>query len=135
MFEAFKSYALALKEVVMEKLPELFNTAKDLPEEIEEVKEHAKEEFEGLDIMKKGKALMNLALNIKFIAKIPEFIKAALEHLKADFEEMKEAVLALKEDLEKLGLEALKCVTERLEKPKECYTHTHGRITYTPEER
>ena len=52
MFEAFKNYALALNKVVMEKLPELFRTTKDLPEEIEEVKEHAKKYFEGLDLRK-----------------------------------------------------------------------------------
>jgi len=47
------------------------NTAQELPKEAEEVKANAEGEFEGLDIMKKGKAIMNVGLNLKVLLKIP----------------------------------------------------------------
>jgi hypothetical protein len=58
LWEGFKGYANSLKEIVEEKLPELLHTAEELPHEAEEVKNSVSHEFDGLDIMKKGKALM-----------------------------------------------------------------------------
>jgi hypothetical protein len=85
--------------------------------------------------MKKGKALMNVALNIKNIAKIPAFIKTALDSFLQEFNDMKDAVTELKNNIEKIGQEALKCIQSGMQKPPECYKLSYGPITYTPEER
>lgn len=135
LFEAFKKYAMALKEIVMDKLPELFDKAKELPDKVEEIKDNCAEEFENLDIMSKGRALMSIALNIKHVAKVPMFLKNALQSMKAEFDEIKEAMESLKENIEKIGHDALKCVQQKLEKPYECYSGTVGKIQYTHAER
>jgi hypothetical protein len=62
--------------------------AKGLPQEAEEVKSAAQDEFDGLDLMKKGKALMACGINLKLISKIPIFVQAAVTKIKADFQEL-----------------------------------------------
>lgn len=75
MYESFKDYATALQEIVKSQLPDLMEKSKDLPSEAEEVKSFAEPEFGRLDPMKKAKALIACALNLKLVAKIPTFVK------------------------------------------------------------
>lgn len=69
-------------------LPELLAKSKELPTEAEEVKAAAKDEFDSLDLMKKGKALMACGINLKLISKIPIFVQAAVLKIKADFQDL-----------------------------------------------
>jgi len=78
-------------------------------------------EFESLDLMKKGKALMAVALNIKVLAKVPMMIKNLLTKLKNDLLELKDAIMELKDNLVKLAKDALECISKKLTKPYDCY--------------
>jgi len=48
--------------------------------------------------MKKAKALMAFAFNIKILSKVPAVIKSTLEGLKGDLEEIQEAVNQVKSE-------------------------------------
>jgi hypothetical protein len=82
IYESFRDYALSLQEIMTGSLPDLLEKANELPNEAEEVKNAAESEFDGLDMMKKGKALLATGINLKLISKIPIFVKAAVENLK-----------------------------------------------------
>lgn len=43
-------------------------------------------------MMKKGKAMLALGLNLKTLGKIPGFIKTSIEGFKGDLEELKVAI-------------------------------------------
>jgi hypothetical protein len=80
-------------------MPAVLESAEELPTKAEEAKENAQSELEGLDFMKKGKALLAVGLNIKTLGKIPGFIKSSIEGFKNDLNELKDAVNELKTNL------------------------------------
>ena len=69
-------------------LPDLLEKSKELPHEAEGVKAACEHEFEVLDVMKKTKAIMGCAINLKLISKIPIFVQAAVNKIKDDFQEL-----------------------------------------------
>lgn len=88
-------------------------------------------ELDGLDLMKKGKALMAVALNLKLLMKLPTMITSMLERLKNDLLELKDAIMELKNNLVKMAKDALECISKKLTKPGDCYKSTFGSIKYT----
>lgn len=70
----------------------MLESAEALPTEAEEARNRAEGEFDALDLMAKGKAVMATAYNIKLLARIPAYFKKTLEDLKADLQEVKDAV-------------------------------------------
>lgn len=130
-----KDYASKLKDIAEEKLPGLVNQAEGLPGEAEEVKNGCADELNALDVMKKGKAAMSIALNLKMLLKIPQIIKTVLEKLKTELLEFKDCIVDLKNNLVKMAKDALECITKKLAKPYECYKLGFGPIKYTQEER
>lgn len=81
--------------------------------------------------MNKGKALLSTALNIKHLAKIPPFIKTAIEEFKGELSELKEAVDELKNNMPKVQEGGKKCSSKRIVDPVKCYNAINGRIKYT----
>ena len=57
----------ALKEMIFDNLPDLAKQAARFPEEIEDVKNYAKNQFDALNPLNKAKAAANLAINIKLL--------------------------------------------------------------------
>ncbi len=74
----------------------MLESAEELPGQAEQAKDAAAGEFEALDIMKKGKALLAVGLNIKTLGKIPGFVKTSINGFKEDLTELKEALNELK---------------------------------------
>jgi len=58
-----------------------------------------------------------------------------LEQLKNDFMELKDALMDLKDNIKKLAMDALDCISKKLMKPFDCYKSSFGAITYTQDER
>ncbi len=92
MYEAFVNYVSALTKCVTEQMPAVLETAQELPSQAEAAKDSASGEFDGLDMMKKGKAMLALGLNLKTLGKIPGFIKTSIEGFKGDLDELKQAI-------------------------------------------
>lgn len=63
------------------------------------MKDRLKYDFDGLDMLKKGKAVMACAVNLKTISKIPAFIQQTLDNCKSEYEELKEAIDDLKKNM------------------------------------
>lgn len=66
----------------------MLEKAKILPQEAEEAKSCAANDFNALDMMKKGKALMATGQNLKLTAKIPVFVTEAINKVKTDLLEL-----------------------------------------------
>lgn len=84
MYEGFVKYIDALQACITDKIPSVLEEAERLPNEAEKVKDRAADQLEALDFMKKSKALMAFAFNIKQLAKVPAYIKNAAEGIKGD---------------------------------------------------
>lgn len=78
-------------------------------DEAEDVRRYAEPQFDRLDLVSKGKAIMAMSFNMKMVTKIPGFIKAALEEAKGDLDELKEAINQLKMNMEKLKTDGQLC--------------------------
>lgn len=131
IFEAFTGYAMSLEKCVTEQLPAVLESAQALPGQAEEAKNNAESEFNDLDLLKKGKALLAVAFNIKALGKIPGFIKSAIEGFKADLTELKDAIMELKMNLPKVKAAGTTCSQSDISQPVPCYKHIHGPIKYT----
>ena len=88
IYNGFCDYVKALEACVKEQLPAVAQNAEDLPQKAEEAKEHAEHEIGALDLMKKGKALMAIAFNMKTLGKVPGFVKTCQEGIKGDLTEI-----------------------------------------------
>lgn len=135
MYEAFVNYASALAKCVTEQMPAVLESAEELPSQAEQAKDAAQGEFEALDIMKKGKALLAVGLNIKVLGKIPGFVKTSINGFKDDLNELKDALNELKATLPQIKTAGATCATNNLITPVECYKLIHGPIKYTQEQR
>lgn len=120
---------------MVEQLPAVLETAEGLPGQAEEAKNNAESEFNDLDLMKKGKAVLATGFNIKNLTKIPPFIKSAIEGLKGDLTELKDAVSELKMNMPKVQTAGATCATNNVTDPVECYKLIHGPIRYTQDVR
>ena len=65
IYEGFVNYVNALQSCVTEQMPAVLEDAERLPTEAEKIKDRAGDQLESLDYMKKAKALMAFAYNIK----------------------------------------------------------------------
>ena len=74
LFNSFIKFILALKDIVMDKLPNILYQAKEFPGRAEEVKEHSEHQFDALNPMNKAKAIAYFGMNMKVLMKIPPFI-------------------------------------------------------------
>lgn len=113
----------------------MLEQAEQLPPGAEAAKDAAEPEFEGLDMMKKAKALMAVGINLKLIAKIPNFIKGAAEGIKGDFLELKESLDDLKTNFAKTRTDAQTCSAQSTVGAVACYKLIFGPIKYTKAER
>lgn len=86
-------------------------------------------------MMKKGKALLAVGLNLKTLGKVPGFIKTSIEGFKGDLEELKTAISTLKTTLPTISSSGSKCAADGITNPLECYKLIHGPIRYTQEQR
>lgn len=135
IYESFVKYAEALEKCVTEQLPAVLETAEGLPAEAEEARNNAESEFNNLDLIKKGKALLAVTFNIKNLGRIPAFIKTAIEGFKAELNELKDAVMELKMNLPKVKAAGTTCAENDVSTPVPCYKQIHGPIKYTQEQR
>jgi hypothetical protein len=135
VFESFGRYTAALEHVVLVKLPELMTKSSRILDEAEDVRRYAEPQFDNLDIISKGKAVMAMSFNMKMVTKIPGFIKAALEEAKGDLDELKMAVDQLKANMPKLKTDGQLCATKNINQPLQCYRTVFGAIKYTRQER
>ena len=133
--EAMIKLMKAMKEMVVDKLPDLVSQAERFPDQIEWVKARAEVEFERLDMMAKAKAVSALASNIKTLGKVPGFVKGAAENYKAQFEELKELFEDMKNNKEKYGQGGKQCFDKKIHMPPPCYESVDGAISYTKQER
>ena len=84
MFQAFTDYVTALQEVVTTKLPDTVTKAGRIIDEASDVKNYAEPQFDRLDPVSKGKAIMAMSSNMNQITKMPKLIEQALKDLKED---------------------------------------------------
>ena len=135
VFESFTRYTSALEDVVLVKLPELMTKASRIIDEAEDVRRYAEPQFDNLDLVSKGKAIMAMSFNMKMVTKIPGFIKGALEEAKGDLDELKEAINQLKLNMPKLKTDGVACAAKNVKQPLPCYRQVFGPIRYTRQER
>jgi len=124
-----------MKEIVVDKLPNILTQAEEFPHRAEEVKEYSKAEFENLNPINKAKAIAAFAYNAKQLLKLPPYLKESLENFKSQYEELKEVIQDLKENQHKLKHDGGECFEKKLKDPVECYHLVHGEIKYNLKER
>jgi len=95
-YDAFANYVKALQSCITEQMPKILEDAERLPKEAEAVKDRSVDQLEQLDYMKKSKALMAFAFNLKQLSKVPAFIKGSIEGFKSDLQEVLDAMEAVK---------------------------------------
>jgi len=131
MMDAFVKYTQALEDVVLTKLPELLRSASRVLDEAQDVKNYAEPQFERLDVISKGKAVMAFSFNMKTITKIPSFIEGKLKTFQAEMEEIKDAVETLKANMPRVKTDGAACAAKKIGKPVECHRNAYGPIKYT----
>jgi len=82
-------------------------------------------------MLKKGKAIIMMALNLRTIIKIPKFIQQAVEEIKSDYEELKEAIENLKKNFRYVEADVQKCITDGKDTPTDCFSNLFGGIKYS----
>ena len=102
MHKAFEEYANAKDACVTEKLPALVDRSERVLQEADDVKNNAEPQFEKLDMIAKGKAVVFLKDNMAMLTKVPSFIKNTLNYFKDELDELKQAVEELKNNFGKL---------------------------------
>lgn len=135
MMDSFDRYCRALEDVVLVKLPDLMYKGERVIDEAEDVRKYAEPQFDRLDLVSKGKAIMAMSFNMKMVTKIPGFIKQALEEAKGDLDELKQAVDQLKVNMPKLKTDGGACATAKIQDPLPCYRQVFGPIKYNRQER
>ena len=85
--------------------------------------------------MKKAKALMAFAFNIKILSKVPAVIKSTLEGLKGDLEEIQEAVNQVKSEQPAFKQHGTSCGAANVKDPVPCYKRIYGPIKYNMAQR
>lgn len=103
--------------------------------EADRVKDRAGDQLEALDFMKKAKALLAIAYNIKQLGRVPALIKAAIEGLKGDLEEVKEAMKEVQTNYPQFKTHGAQCAAAGVKEPVGCYKRIYGPIKYTMPQR
>lgn len=131
IYESFSKYCEAMQDVVTTQLPDLLYKGERLIDEAEDVKKYAEPEFERLDVIAKGKAVMALSFDLKMISKIPAILKSTLEDFKETFEQLKKAIEEMKANMIKLKTDGMTCNSKKINSAPECYRQIYGPIKYT----
>lgn len=124
-----------MTEVVEKKFPEILKKVEEFPHECETIKDHAKDEIEGLDFVKKGQAVVAMAQSIKGLLNVPVIFKNIFEMFKKILLEVKDTVMEIKNSISNLIGSAEKCIRKSFKKPVECYKEAYGDVPCTPEEK
>lgn len=85
--------------------------------------------------MKKPKALLAIAYNIKQLAKVPAAIKSALEDLKGDLQEVQDAKDQIQTNYPTFKQNGAQCASGGVTDPVGCYKRVYGPIKYTMPQR
>jgi len=86
-----------MTQVVTKKFPALLKKCEKFPEECEQIKESAKDEIDKLDFVKKGQAVVAMAMSIKNLIGVPGIFKSIFENIKKNLIEIKDTVMGLKD--------------------------------------
>ncbi len=79
--------------------------------------------------------MVNIALNIKNLAKLPGFINKNIEEFKGDLEEVKEAKIEVETNWEAFKQHGAQCAAAGITDPVGCYKRIFGPIKYTMDQR
>lgn len=135
MYEGFVNYINALQSCITEQMPGVLEEAERLPNEADKVKDRAADQLEALDFMKKSKALMAFAFNLKQLAKVPAFIKNAIEGFKGDLQEVLDAKESVQNDYPTFKTKGAECASAGVKDAVGCYKKVYGPIKYTMAQR
>ena len=86
-------------------------------------------------MIKKAKALVNIALNIKQLAKLPGFIQTNVDQFKSDLTEVQEAKNEVETNKDAFKQHGAQCAAANIKTPVECYKRIFGPIKYTMAQR
>ena len=135
IFTSFSDYVKTLADTVTVKLPEVMTAAERVIDEAQDVQKYAEPQFERLDIVSKGKAVMAMSFNMKAISNMPGLIKQALEDLKDDLEQIKVSGEEMKNNMPKMKSDGASCNGKGLTNPVACHKEIYGPIKYTRAQR
>jgi hypothetical protein len=90
-------------------------------EEADDVRRNGEAQFDNLDVLSKGKAIMGMSFNMKMVSKMPGLMQEALEDFKTDLEEIKEATTELKANMPKVKTDGQACNAKNVKDPVGCY--------------
>lgn len=116
-------------------MPQVLEDAERLPHEADKVKDRAADQLEALDFMKKSKALMAFAFNLKQLAKVPAVIKSGIEGMKSDLQEVQEAKDQVQTDYNSFKVKGGECAAAGVKDGVGCYKRVYGPIKYTMAQR
>lgn len=116
-------------------MPDVLEKADRLSYEFERVKDRAQDQLAALDLMKKAKATMAIAYNIKQLAKVPAVIKSAIEGFKGDLQEVQDAKDEVQRNQEAFKQHGATCAASNIHDPVPCYKRIFGPIKYTMSQR
>jgi len=112
---------VAIEECATKSLPDLLVKAERMVNEADDVRTRAEPEFERLDFVKKGQAIMYTCQNIKNLSKLPGVIQAATTAFKSDFQEIQDALNEIKTNKEQLQADSKACAYAQAVEPPACY--------------
>lgn len=116
-------------------MPEVLEQAERLSNDAERARERAGDQLEALDFMKKSKAIMATAYNIKQLAKVPAVIKAGVEGFKSDLQEIQEAKDQVQAEYASFKTKGADCASAGVKDSVGCYKRVYGPVKYTMEQR
>ncbi len=97
MVTTFEDYVKAVYDTVVNKFPDIMKQAADLPGAINDAKNSAMGEIQGLGLIAKGKAIAGIAGNVKNVIKVPKALTSAVTALKQELEDCKATIEKVKE--------------------------------------
>lgn len=128
-------YALAVNEVLTEKMPDMMDRIERLVARIERVTEEGAEEITKVDFRNKISSAKNLAVNTKQLGKVPTIFKEQGENMKQCLDELRESIDAIKNNQAKFKEDGIKCAGSNITDSVGCYKQINGSITYSQKQR
>ena len=135
IYEGFVNYINALQSCITVQMREVLEQAERLSIDADRVKERAADQLEALDFMKKAKALLAIAFNLKLLAKVPQVIKDGIEGFKSDLQEVQDAKTEVETNWPQFKQHGASCSAAEIKEPVGCYKHIFGPIKYTMPQR
>lgn len=135
MYHGFVNYINALQKCVTEQIPDILEQAERLSNDADRVQDRAADQLAALDFMKKSKALLAIAYNIKTLAKVPAFLKKGLEGLKADLQEVVDAKNEVQTQYPQFKGHGAQCAAANVKDAVGGYKRVYGPIKYTMPQR